>query len=209
MRIAAHIVRHATRVLPPSRREWADAMLAELEHLPRGASALRWACGCLLACYTERLRLMPSTAPTFPVSRWVLMLEMLIGFAPPTWVFLALTYDAIVSFDPGRPPAPTLLHQWLLYCSCTLLGPLGLILAGRLVLLGRPVIGRIAAIALGTLAAWTAVAYAGQWLLEPHSMVGSFGWRELVLFALLPALAAAHLILIDTRARSWSVAEAR
>jgi hypothetical protein len=158
---------------------------------------MRWACGCLLACYTERFRIMPSSATT-PISRWVLTLEMLIGFVPLTYLFVALAAIPL-SWPGGYPRGPALLRPWLLYCSCTLVGPLGLIMAGRVVVLGRPIIGRATMILLGVLAAWTPVAYTGQVIHDPQSMFGS--WRELVLLALLPALAAAQLIAIDARAR--------
>lgn len=46
----------ATRLLPPSRRSWADGMIAELSHADNDRAALNFASGCLLAALRERAR---------------------------------------------------------------------------------------------------------------------------------------------------------
>ena len=46
----------AGRLLPMSRRPWADAMIAELSHTDDGRAALSFAGGCLLAALSERVR---------------------------------------------------------------------------------------------------------------------------------------------------------
>ncbi len=44
----------ATRLLPASRRSWADAMIAELSHADDNRAALNFASGCLVAALRER-----------------------------------------------------------------------------------------------------------------------------------------------------------
>lgn len=44
----------ATRLLPASRRSWADAMIVELSHADDTRAALNFASGCLLAALRER-----------------------------------------------------------------------------------------------------------------------------------------------------------
>lgn len=53
-RLAARLVRHASRVLPGA-GPWADAMRHELDYIEDDAAALRWAVGGLLASYRARL----------------------------------------------------------------------------------------------------------------------------------------------------------
>ncbi len=46
----------AARLLPASRRSWADGMIAELAHTEDDPAALRFALGCLRAAISERAR---------------------------------------------------------------------------------------------------------------------------------------------------------
>lgn len=48
------VLRHAERVMPTARREWARAMAAELEHLPE-RDRLSFALGCVTSSYRQRL----------------------------------------------------------------------------------------------------------------------------------------------------------
>ena len=57
-RLASTLTRHATRVLPASRSDWARAMRSELDHIETDAEAIKWAIGCVLAGYVERSRVM-------------------------------------------------------------------------------------------------------------------------------------------------------
>jgi pimeloyl-ACP methyl ester carboxylesterase len=54
-RVASSMVRHATRVLPGEYAAWADAMLNELHYINDDRAAVRWAVGCVIACYAQRL----------------------------------------------------------------------------------------------------------------------------------------------------------
>lgn len=53
-RIALALMTHVSRVLPPTRAEWGEAMRHELDHIESGWAALRWSAGCVLASYVER-----------------------------------------------------------------------------------------------------------------------------------------------------------
>jgi hypothetical protein len=57
-RLAQRLIDHAVSVMPEHRREWAEAMRAELEALPTDREALTWATGCVWASYCERTKLM-------------------------------------------------------------------------------------------------------------------------------------------------------
>jgi pimeloyl-ACP methyl ester carboxylesterase len=54
-RLAAWLVRHASRTMPHTRSIWADAMRSEFEHIKDQPGALLWAAGCILASYKCRL----------------------------------------------------------------------------------------------------------------------------------------------------------
>lgn len=52
--LAQHLVRHAEKMLSPVRPRWTGVLQSELEHVPEGLRALRWAVGCVWASYRER-----------------------------------------------------------------------------------------------------------------------------------------------------------
>ena len=56
-RLAARLVRHATRVMPTSRSTWADAMRSEFEHVKEQPGVLAWVAGCATASYRGWLTL--------------------------------------------------------------------------------------------------------------------------------------------------------
>ena len=55
-RFASIICEAASRVLPSSRRQWGDAMIADLGYVDDDDEALPYATGCLLAAFVERFR---------------------------------------------------------------------------------------------------------------------------------------------------------
>lgn len=188
--MAALLVRHAARVAPPDRKEWAHAMINELDHVPRGASVLRWALGCALVSYLERLNVMTRSLTNLP--RWLLSLEMAVCLVPVTWLFVAVLTTTVR----GRLP----LEYGILSGSATLLGPVCLAVAMRIVFAGRSSVGHVTATLLPLLAAWTVIAYAGQ-LLHNGSPFSEW-WREFVLIALLPSWAVVHLLHINAERRT-------
>jgi hypothetical protein len=62
-RIARKVARHASWVLPGARSGWAEAMRRELDYIEDDRAALRWAIGCVMASYAQRLAALPR-------SRW-------------------------------------------------------------------------------------------------------------------------------------------
>jgi hypothetical protein len=182
-RAAAWLLRHATQVLPQNRRHWAKAMAAEFDHIPSHGEALRWALGCVLASYSERIRSMSDTSP--PVSRWMLCVEMLFCFTPLCLLFFTIlaNLDRLSLSD----------LETALYLSTALLGPTGLAIAFKAIALKRPTLPKAAHWMLALLSIWTLLAY-------PLHILAQYGgrpldwWREFVLISLLPVLAAAHLL---------------
>jgi hypothetical protein len=158
---------------------------------PKSAAALQWALGCVLASYSERMRTMTTVRP--PVSRWVLLVEMLAFFSFPTLgLFAVLANLATIS---GLDVA------WLF--SVAILGPIGLAVGFKAVVLNRPSLSKPLTWALAVLAAWTLVAY----LLYMFSRSGGTWtsldwWRGYILIALLPALGTAHLIYLARSAKA-------
>jgi hypothetical protein len=190
-RVASGLTVHAARILPPERREWSQAMIAEVDHLPRAGAAIRWAIGCIVAGYIERMRTM--THPICHVSRWVLSLEMLICFVPVTFLFVGVTLSA----ERGVWPLATSLR----YASATLIGPVGLVISALVLVLKRT-IGRVTRTALHILAAWTAVSYLSLALSNGASLLPD-RWqifKIFVLVAVLPTLAVVHLTFIAAEA---------
>jgi hypothetical protein len=51
---AARLLDHAARVMPRARRDWIQAMRAELAYIPSPLAALAFALGCVRASYAQR-----------------------------------------------------------------------------------------------------------------------------------------------------------
>lgn len=134
--------------------------------------------------------------PIGRVARWVLSLEMLICFVPVTVLFVGV----ILSATRGIWSISTS----LLYASATLIGPIGLVISVKLLVLGQA-IGRMTSTALCLLAAWTLVSYVTL-VLKNQSSQSPDWWQILVLIALLPALAAGHLAFIAVETRKLPAA---
>ena len=96
-RAAEGLMTLASSILPDARRDWGEAMRAELNYAKSDAAALSWAFGCVLAGMNERVHTMMISNGR--VSRWVLIVEWLACFGPLTllWCFAvanALSRDA-------------------------------------------------------------------------------------------------------------------
>jgi len=180
-KFARRLVAHAVNVLPGDRSEWAQAMRHELDHIPNSITALRWALGCVFACYLERMTVMKTG--DFRISRVVLSLEMLMCFGPTSFGFFAL-------FWPGVWLIPA--FGWLLFLfSIQLVGPIGLILAFRLIVLEHTSMGKFVMAALCLPAAWTFIGFSIFTLIVSHP--GDL-WQGFILLAILPVLGAVHLV---------------
>jgi hypothetical protein len=191
--VATLLVRHAVWVSPPKRKDWVQAMRHELDHIPLGVSALQWAVGCVLVSYIERIRFMTRSLTTLP--RWLLALEMTVCLAPLTLLFIAI----LAAIARGLMPV----EYGVLYGSMSVLGPVGLAVAVRLILFSGDAVGRTTVVALVLLAPWTVVACSGQVLHDGAPFSNT--WRDFVLIALLPALGAIHLVHIISERRAAPV----
>jgi hypothetical protein len=165
-------------------------MINEMEHMPQEAPAIRWALGCILVSYMERIRAM--TGSTISVSRGILALETIICFVPVTWLFVAVVL--------ATAHGPLLLRDGLLYCSVTLAGPVGLAVAWNTIVFKRAGASRATSALLCILAAWTFIGYSAQ-LLNSGAPISEW-WRNFVLIALLPVLAVVHLTRIASATRA-------
>ena len=181
---AVRLAAHAEKALPRGRADWASAMRNEVHHISGNYAALKWALGCVFASYRERMRTMIAGNPR--ISRWVLVLEMLFCFTPLTWLCLA-TFANL-----GRMEGKTGIFALTVAAA----GPIGLIVAFKVVVLNRPSLTKFAMAVLCILAAWTGFAYSLQILAEAEP---THHWRDFVLIALLPALGIAHLLYLATR----------
>jgi hypothetical protein len=181
---AVRLAAHAEKVLPRSRADWARAMRSEIHHISGNHATLKWALGCVFASYSERMRTMIGNSPR--ISRWVLVLEMLCCFTPLTLLCLAVLANL------GRMEG----KAGILALTVTATGPIGLIVAFKVVVLNRPPLTKFAIATLCVLAAWTGLAYSLQIIAEGEP---AHAWREFILIALLPVLGIAHLLYLATR----------
>ena len=118
--------------------------------------------------------------PLESLPRWVLVLEMLVCFLPLTLLFSAVVLTGL--------HGGFTLQAGLLYCSGTVLGPLGLVAALRSIFFKSGGMSRAIIGALCLLAAWTLAAYSAQILTFGQSHLSDW-WREFVIIAVLPTLA--------------------
>jgi hypothetical protein len=159
-------------------------MMNELKYIERDAEALEWARGCVVASYCERIGDM-IRIPKLPL--WLIALEMAVCLVPLTWLFLAIAASAAHGVMPVK--------DFIRFGSVALAGPLGLLLAVRVLFFSRRRVGRNTMILAALLAGWTLFAYLGELL---HNGAVPFPWREYVLIAILPAVAVAHLICLNS-----------
>lgn len=189
-RMAVVLLQHAVWISPPARKEWTHAMLNELEHIPRGASALSWALGCTFVSYRERVFVMSSSLSNLP--RWLLSIEMAVCLVPLTWLFIAIS--AMVA----RGVVP--LEYGVLSGSAALLGPIALVVGLRISFFPSGSVSRTTTFVMAFLAAWTLLACSGELIHSGASF--SQWWRDFVLIALLPTWAVIHLLQINAARRA-------
>lgn len=67
--VAGLLAHHAANILPRRRAAWAEALRNEVEFIENDVAALRWAAGCVMASYAERINPMSnaSISPVFGV----------------------------------------------------------------------------------------------------------------------------------------------
>ena len=206
--LAFVLVRFAAQLLPAARAEWAQAMWAEFDHLEEDRDALGWAFGCVAAGFKERVNVM--LVGDLKMPRWLLAPEMLLCFVPLTIAWLDATAGVanIASLNGEA------VHRYFLdvrggtmelvavVAGATLgaLGPLGLLAASRLLVLGRSIrsgwLHRALVLGPALFGALTVIAHAaigGPGSLSLRSLDAFDFWSGIFLMSALPALGAAHL----------------
>lgn len=203
------LLKVACWLMPRERREWADAMKAELPFVPRGA-AFSWAAGCLIAALKQRF--VPMHTGSFRINRWVVLVEMLGCFGPAVlawWEFTfgpsGAAYFGSRMFEmqfqnlPASYKYTLALHAG--HAITGLIAPIGLFLGLRYVIRNRALDNRTLGYAL--IAAPVAQTIAGA------IGVLSFGVEPLLpglflLLIVLPIAGIAHLMYLATAARTPS-----
>ena len=200
MNVAACLLRLAGWLMPVGRQQWLAAMRAEVSHLPADA-AFSWAFGCVVSALKERIMLRTGT---LGVSRWIFAFEMLC-FVPITvgwWDAVAgssgvihLNGDVISRYFLENAHSKFILAMMIASAVIGVVGPIGLLLAGRFIVTGRGLQTRAAGIAMicGLLligAAWIVARVA--W--GNGAYAASFS--SLLLLVFLPAAVIAHLMLL-------------
>jgi hypothetical protein len=95
-RLAATLLRSAVATLPPDRRPWGAAMLAELEQVPGDLRAVRWALGGVRAAGHVRRAAIARVAPV-PVRLLLAAHAVSAVLATAVLVFVAMNYHQLVS----------------------------------------------------------------------------------------------------------------
>jgi hypothetical protein len=188
-KLARILVTHALRAAPEDRRSWLQGMISEMDYLPSGARRLQWAMGCLFVSYTERVRMLGQSLAKLP--RWLLILEMAICLVPMTWLFVAV----LATTASGQLTMPA----GLLHASATLVGPVACVIALWIIFRASSPVSRACTAILAVLALWAAAAYAAQLFHDRMTILQV--WREYILIAVLPMLATAHLMFIQSHRR--------
>ncbi len=157
-------------LLPPERRDWADAMRAEADYVSQG-ERLCWALGCVWTAL--KLRFDPMNTGDYRVSRGVMLVEAIGAFGPLTLAWFEIVFGAsglvrlsgaiIDKYFLAYPGGSYILVMMFVNGVVGWLGPIGLFLGLRYVLTGRGIEGRtlgwvltgvpVAANLLGTVAA--------------------------------------------------------
>lgn len=201
-RIARALIAHSERVATEKQREWVGAMARELEHLPGNASVLSWALGCVAVSYKGRLRCMARISE--PIPRWALILEMLCCLAPASVYFLFVATSTSQGYTLFLPTGGlSQLQQGLVFSSATLIGPVALVVALRVMASQAYRPRQPTIITLWILVAWSFFIYVKMLL----PLGGGLRATAIMLLTLvlLPAVAIAHLGWIGSQRRSASV----
>lgn len=194
-------MRLAQRLLRDRHPEWGRAMCAELSYLTNERERFRWAFGCLIAALKQRI--VPMDTGTFRISRWVMLIETLGCFGPLTIGWLDLTFGAsgiihhtpeiIERFYLSAPAGGFIVSMLFAAAVASVLGPVGLFLGLRYVLVGRGIrnhtVGKALIAIPIALALFAALA---GFLAGPGDFQVRF--EATLLLVILPTLGIAHLM---------------
>ena len=207
--LARALMRCAGRLLPTMRLDWAKVMTAEFDRLDNDRDALAWAAGCVAAALKERVSAMLNGKVR--ISRWVLIPEMLLCFVPLTLAWLdtiggtsgviRLNGDIVQKYFINVHGGTLVLATMIAGTVLGALGPLGLIAAFRLIVLGRQPRNQwirralvLGPLLYGVLTLVARLVVGGEAGLRFDSL-GSFDfWSGILLLSVLPTLGAAHML---------------
>jgi hypothetical protein len=140
----------ARRLLPPERRDWAEAMRAEADYVSQD-KRLRWALGCVWTAIKQRFD--PMKTGDYRVSRGVMLVEAIGSFGPLSlgWfeiVFggsgiVRLTDKIVDKYFLADPGGRYMVVMMFVNGVIGLLGPIGLLLGLRYALTGRGIESRV------------------------------------------------------------------
>lgn len=198
-RLAFVLMTLAARILPPSGKGWAKAMLTEFYYLEQDSSALLWAIGCVIASIKMRYEAM--NIGDLKISRWILIPELLLCFVPLTFYWLEVSFGAYGIFRHNMEfiwqslsSPPSAMRVMILTTAVLgLVGPAGLVAAFQLIVLKHPIHTRMGGIILITgPVVLGIVSVICLLLMRPVIWLDELG-LVLLLFTILPAAGAAHL----------------
>ncbi len=205
-RLAYGLIRFAAWLLPKNRADWARSMHSELHHLENDFEALIWALGCAVASLKEGLNAM--TIGNLKISRWILVPEMALCFVPLTLAWLdgvfgmsgiiRLNMDVIQQYFIGSPAGVTALMTMFSTAILGVLGPVGLIMAIRLIVLDRSIRSRSLGMALIGGPILIGIIHLARSLIIDKGLQIFDALALLLLFSILPAIGAAHLLYLGS-----------
>lgn len=211
--LALLCLRLAEWLLRETHAEWVRAMRAELSSLSNERERLPWAFGCLVAAIKQRLA--PMDTGTFRISRWVMLIETLGCFVPLTIGWLDLNFgpsgmirhtpEVIERFYLSAPGGAFIVSMLFAGAVVSVLGPIGLVLGLRYVLVGRGIRHRAVGITLITIPiALNVLGTIAGFLVGPEDFKVSF--ESTLLFVILPVVGIAHLMYLAKPAAPTSAA---
>lgn len=197
-------------LMPGDRREWSEAMRAEIHYVPRGAR-FSWAAGCLFVALEQRFASMDKGG--WRVTRGIMAIELLGCFGPATlawWEFMSgpsgLMRMSAAGFERlffNVPGGDWEFGLWLGFGVAAFVSVIGLCLGLRYVVTGKALRDRVLGFTL--LAVLGVHSLAGTVSLLVNG-VSAFSIRLdlFVLLTLLPAAAIAHLLYLGETGRPRS-----
>jgi hypothetical protein len=210
-RLAIVLQKIATWLLPQSRAEWARAMLSEMHYLDHNRRAVLWAAGCCITAIKERMYAMISG--NLKISPWILCPELMLCFVPVSIACMdsvfgglgvaRLNFDVIQRYFISAPGGQIALVIMFTQAIFGVLGPVGLIAAFRLVVLGHPIQSKWLRAALvvgpllyGVLTLMFRFAASGSEAFSFNAVDAFDYWSGALLLSFLPAVGAAHMFLL-------------
>lgn len=198
--LVSSCLRLAAALLGKDDHEWLQAMHAELDHVPANERVM-WSLGWVIAALKRRFQTM--RMGNFQIPRGLLLLELLVCFAPITFgwwdvVFgqsgvLGLNRSVVQEHFLATPLGRIVLGMMIGAAIIGLVGPIGLLLASRAAVTGAGLRSRALGIAM---IAGVTLFIVASILLRLFSGSGAYAatLSFIVLIGVLPALGTAHLM---------------